>query len=389
MKHLAFVAACVAAAAMSAAGGGNVVPRGTFQNARTVFEKTGHGTVAFLGGSITEMEGYRPLVCNDLTLLFPTTKFTFIPAGISSTCSSTGAFRLDRDILSKGKIDLLFVEFAVNDDQDGRFTREQCVRGMEGIIRHARMSNPAMDIVMTFFVNESMLATLQKGGTPLTIEAHGAVAERYGIPTVNHAKEVAERISAGRLTWKVYGGVHPALAGNQICAELIHSLFEKEWADPLPDNAKVVPHPLPQPLDACSYARGRFVDPKNARDVKGFTLGVPDWPKVPGGKRERFLKEPMLCATEPGAEASLDFTGTCIGAYLLAGPDAGTVEVRVDGGAAKTLNLLHPYSAGLQYPYTAVFADGLADSRHTLQLRFPDIPANKGKAVRIMQFTAN
>ena len=37
---------------------------------------------------------------------------------IASTCSTTGAFRLRDDVLIKGPVDLFFIEFAVNDDQD-------------------------------------------------------------------------------------------------------------------------------------------------------------------------------------------------------------------------------------------------------------------------------
>eukprot|EP01046_Picozoa_sp_COSAG06_P100304 COSAG06_NODE_46425_length_347_cov_0.625000_1_plen_58_part_00 len=32
--------------------------------------------------------------------------------------------------------------------------RRECVRGMEGIVRHARSAQPEMDIVVTHFVNE-------------------------------------------------------------------------------------------------------------------------------------------------------------------------------------------------------------------------------------------
>jgi len=172
----------VRATSVSQPFGNNVCLRGDFQNARTAFERTGKGTVAFLGGSITEMNGYRPMVCDLLRKRFPKTVFTFIPAGISSTCSTTGAFRLGTDVLGTGPVDLLFVEFAVNDDQDGHHSREECIRGMEGIIRHTRQINPATDIVMTFFVNEYILKTLKEGKTPLTIDAHSAVAEHYAIP---------------------------------------------------------------------------------------------------------------------------------------------------------------------------------------------------------------
>ena len=45
--------------------------------------------MAFIGGSITQMNGYRPMVSEWLQQRFPDTKFEFINAGIG-TCSHTG-----------------------------------------------------------------------------------------------------------------------------------------------------------------------------------------------------------------------------------------------------------------------------------------------------------
>ena len=42
---------------------GNVRLRGSLSNSRIRFQKQKKGHVAFIGGSITEMNGYRPLVC--------------------------------------------------------------------------------------------------------------------------------------------------------------------------------------------------------------------------------------------------------------------------------------------------------------------------------------
>ena len=133
VKRLGMCAAAVLSTACATAAefGDNVHLRGDFRNARIAFEREGRGTVAFLGGSITEMNGYRPLVCEILQRRFPKTVFKFIDAGISSTCSTTGAFRLGTDVLGQGPVDLLFVEFAVNDDQDAHHTRDACIRGME------------------------------------------------------------------------------------------------------------------------------------------------------------------------------------------------------------------------------------------------------------------
>jgi lysophospholipase L1-like esterase len=370
----------------------NVHFRGSLKNSRLQFTQQKRGHVAFIGGSITEMNGYRPLVCESLRKRFPETEFTFTDAGISSTCSTTGAFRLDADVLSKGPVDLFFVEFAVNDDQDAGHARRECLRGMEGIVRHALAHNPNADIVITHFANERMLKTLQEGQTPLTSGCHEEVAERYQVSTINLAKEVAERITAGTLTWEKYGGVHPAPFGNVICAALIDQLFDRAWKAPLAAGEKKTPHPLPEkPLDPQSYSRGKFVDPALATVVSGWKLEIPDWSKLPGQSRDRFKKLPMLCATEPGAELTLSFRGTAIGVFIVAGPDAGRVEASIDGGAYRPYDLFHNYSRGLHYPRTVVFDADLAPGPHTLKLRMTaqKNAASAGTALRIMQFVAN
>lgn len=370
--------------------GDKVCLRGSFQNARITFEQTRKGTVAFLGGSITEMEGYRPMVCELLKKRFSNTVFTFIPAGISSTCSTTGAFRLDTDVLGKGHIDLLFIEFAVNDDQDAHHSRDMCIRGMEGIVRHARQVNPDMDIVITFFVNERFLETFQEGKTPLTIEAHSAVAAHYSSSTINLAKEVADEITSGALTWAKFGGVHPAPLGNAICTRMIDELFCRAWAQPFAKEAIVSPSRVPlTPLDPLNYSAGRFVDPHVAQIKQGWTYGVPEWNALPGSKRPPFMSIPMLCATEPGAEAVLAFEGAAVGAYIVAGPDAGIIETRVDDGPFRTVDLYHAYSKGLHYPRTVMFETALQPGTHTLTLRISRETQSTGHAARIMQFAVN
>ena len=178
----------------------NITIRGSFDNSRFKFETKHTGRVAFIGGSITEMNGYRPMMMEFLQNRYPHTDFEFINAGISSTCSTTGAFRLSRDVLSKGEIDFLFLEFAVNDDQDAGHSREACIRGMEGIIRNLRTHYPHADVIVTYFVNPRMLAQLQKGETPLSMGAHEEVLETYQISRIHLARELATQIEKGKFT---------------------------------------------------------------------------------------------------------------------------------------------------------------------------------------------
>lgn len=343
----------------------HVTFRGSLSNSRLAFEG-GRGRVAFIGGSITEMDGYRPRVIKSLQRRFPATRFDVVAAGIASTCSTTGAFRLKEDVLDQGPVDLLFIEFAVNDDQDAHHDREHCIRGLEGIVRQAWRHNPDMDLVVTHFVNEGMLATFKGGGEPLSSRSHEEVLARYDISGVALNRDVAQRIAAGTLTWKQFGGVHPGPDGNQLCANLIDALLDRAWAAP----ATRKPHPLPEPLDLQSYDAGRFVT--DAKLGSGWTLERPDWKGLKGECRGRFRELALLCATTPGAELTLDFEGRAAGAYLLAGPDAGSVEVSVDGGPFRTVGLKHAHSAGLHYPRTVLFAEGLAPGPHTLRLRLLD-----------------
>ena len=369
----------------------NLNLRGSLDNARIKFERDGVGTVAFMGGSITEMNGYRPMVCADLQERFPDCKFKFIDAGISSTCSTTGAFRLQRDVLSRGPVDLFFVEFAVNDDQDAAHARRESIRGMEGILRHCREANPLMDVVVVHFTNPGMVEKLRGGETPTSIAAHEVAAEHYQVSSVNLARELAQRIEAGTFTWQKFGGTHPAPAGNRLTADLVKELLQQAWARPLGDNPDTTPHPIPEkPLDEQSYFAGLFVSPDEAT-AEGWQFHTPDWKSLPGNCRTRFVKQELLTADKPGSELTLKFTGRGIGAYVLAGPDAGVVEVSIDGGNFSSVNLYHRHSRGLHYPRTVMLASDLEPGEHTLRLRVSEATdaRSRGNAVRILQFGVN
>ncbi len=336
---------------------------------RHVFEAKKAGRVAFLGGSITEMPGYRLQVEEWLQKQYPETEFEFINAGISSTCSHTGAFRLQRDVLSHGKVDLMFVEFAVNDDQDAGHSPQNCVRGMEGVIRHALLSNPAMDVVMLHFPNDGMLATIDAGDEPVASGRHESVARHYGVSSIYLSRYVAQEISKGNLKWEEYGGTHPKLPGNTVVANLVTQLLDQGWRSGCPAREPVAVE-LPTPLDPGSFSHGRLITPSDeAIEASAeWRRDVPEWDSLPGSKRARFTKKIMLHTEKLGATLRYRFSGNAVGVYLLAGPDAGAVQYRLDGGEWQTADLLHHYSKDLHYPRTVMFAVGLEEAEHLLEL---------------------
>ncbi|MDO4629301.1 MAG: SGNH/GDSL hydrolase family protein, partial [Planctomycetia bacterium] len=200
-------------------------------NSAKKFTETGYGTVAFVGGSITEMNGWRNLVIEELQKRFPDTEFEFISAGISSTGSTPGAFRLTTDVFSDefthGKtVDLLFEEAAVNDYTNFR-TPTEMLRGMEGIIRHAKLMNPKIDVILMHFAEPDKCRDYRAGKTPEVITIHEKVADHYRIPSINLAKEVTDRIDAGEFTWENdFRDLHPAPFGHKLYHATICRLFD-------------------------------------------------------------------------------------------------------------------------------------------------------------------
>lgn len=362
--------------------------RGGLANSYQQFTKNKVGRVAFMGGSITEMTGWKEKVRDYLVSRFPDTKFEFIYAGIPSTGSIPGAFRLENNVLSKGEIDLLFEEAAVNDIGQDKTTT---IRGMEGIVRHAQTANPYMDIFLMYFVDPPKIDDYNKGKTPLIIEYHNQVAEQYNLPSLNLAKEVTDRINAGEFTWeKDFISLHPSPFGHELYYQSIKSLLENCWGLAAVSEGRTAHH-MPVQIDPFSLVRGDYADIHDAKITKGWAIDE-KWRPTDGiATRKGFVDVPMLIATEPGAEATFSFEGTAIGICGVSGPDAGIIEYSVDDEAFQSKDLYTAWSNQLYLNQYLVFKDMLSDVRHELKIRILESKNEKstGHACRIIQFLVN
>lgn len=362
--------------------------RGSYQNSLHQFEGKKKGHVAFLGGSITENKtGHSTMVPQWLQERFPDTEFNFTNAGISSTCSTTGAFRLEENVLNQGPVDLLIVEFAVNDDQDAMHARREALRGMEGIVRHTLKHNPNADVLMVQYVNPPILEKLEAGETPISIDAHEAVAEHYQLTSVN----VGAALAAGAMDWETYGGTHPKKPGYRLASDMIIHALEASWKGA---GAKgIVAHQVPDALDANSYDDGFFLDPATAGWMGGWEAGPVTKELLPKGSiRSRYQEDwTITVASEAGAMLTLPFRGRAVGAFVLAGPDAGILEASIDDGPFKPVDLYHHFSENLNYPRTVMFYTDLEQEYHQLTLRVA--PRETGEAggtrAAILTFVVN
>ena len=179
-------------------------------------------TVAYLGGSITAMNGWRNLTTDWLRATYPQAKFKEIHAAIGGTGSNLGVFRVAHDALRHNP-DLLFVEFATN---DGGAQPQAIWRSMEGIVRQTWKKDPSTDIVFTYTITHAMKQDYLAGNCNRAASAMEQLADHYGIPSICFGPRVIDAVKAGTLVMKgsephegktlfAQDGVHPGLPGHK------------------------------------------------------------------------------------------------------------------------------------------------------------------------------
>ncbi|PKQ46516.1 SGNH/GDSL hydrolase family protein [Confluentibacter flavum] len=361
------------------------------KNSQIKFERNKTGRVAFLGGSITHNSGWRDSICNYLVKRFPETTFEFIAAGIPSMGTTPAAFRLERDVLSHGKVDLLFEEAAVNDASNGRTKIEQ-IRGMEGIVRHLRKSNSEIDIVMMHFVDPDKIASYSNSIEPDVISNHNKVAKHYNIPIINLAKEVTDRINNNEFTWNNdFKNIHPSPFGQGIYANSMVQFLNNAYSSHIDSDDKILSYNLPIKIDDYSYDNGYLLDITAAKLNKSWIIDSLWKPKDGANTRPNYVNSPMLIGNYPGKALKLKFEGNSVGIAVAAGPDAGVIEYRVDKKEWTTLNLFTKWSMHLHLPWYYTLATGLSSNEHLLEIRITETKDERsiGRTCRIRYFYTN
>ena len=347
-------------------------------------------TVAFLGGSITHNTGWRDKTSRYLQERFPTTEFNFIKAGIPSLGSLPHAFRIEQDVLNKGRVDLLLVEAAVNDRTNETDSLTQ-IRALEGIVRHARLNNPAMDIILMSFADPDKSGDYKQGKIPTEISNHEKIAAYYQLPSINLAKEVYDRIGAGEFSWEYdFKDLHPSVYGQEIYYQSIKYLLDESYKTYLA-SPSAVKNAIPLALEQKSFEAGNYLSIKEAKLEKGWKL-VENWyPTDSIGTREGFVNRPILEATSPESTLSLPFTGTAIGLAIVSGPDTGEVLYSIDNQPYQNLNLYTQWSHFLHLPWYKLLSSDLPNKKHILHLKISQEkhPKSKGTACRIVYFLVN
>lgn len=321
-------------------------------------------TIAYFGGSITagagasngEQTSYRALVGQWFTTTFPKAAVTHVNAAIGGTGSDLGAFRLGRDVLAH-KPDLVFVEFAVN---DGGTPDAMVDRSMEGIVRQIRRYAPATDICFVYTFVVGWLPELKVVGLTRTMRLHEAIADHYGIASVNMALPAAHRLIEGTLTEADFSkdGVHPTDAGYKIYADSLIAFLDAQRAR---KKVSLRLRPLPPPLRPDSLEHARMI---GADAIAPYGAG---WAVDTHNPTGDFPQ--LLVSETPGATQTVAFAGPILAMFYVLGPDTGAFDYQIDGGAWQTLDPFDSFAKGYARSHYRLLADGLSNSNHTVTFK--------------------
>ena len=308
-------------------------------------------SIAYFGGSITAMDGWRRLSREWLQKEYPNVTFREINAAIGGTGSRLGVFRFGHDVLAH-KPDLVFVEFATNDREA---SPEAIWENFDGFIRQAWRQDPEIEFVFAYTITKAMVDDYGAGCCPRAASAMEQLADFYGIPSVCFGPRVATEVKAGRLVMSMgevetavpkaapkreklineelvkkgktlfaRDGVHPALPGHGFYLASVQALWRAMEGLPPVDHAKKLAVPF---FDA------RLEKATMVPIAQSMLKGA--WTKLPADDKmqKKFGRQcGQLWRTEtPGGRIVFSFTGSECHVYDLLGSDCGQVWITVDG----------------------------------------------------------
>ena len=362
-------------------------------------------TVAYFGGSITAMNGWRNKTTDWLKASYPKASFKEVHAAIGGTGSDLGVFRLGHDVLAHHP-DLLFVEFATN---DGGAAPDQIWRTMEGIVRQTWKQDPLTDIVFTYTITTAFTNDYVNGMCNRSASAMEMLADHYGIPSINFGLRVAQlikenklimdakvietavpkespdrdqqiraRLAADKRLLFANDGVHPRDEGHDLYkAAIIAGLTQMKDMPAADHQAK-----LAKTFVADNWESAKMV-PVSEKMLTG------DWKALSAddGKQKAFGNRmgQIWAAEQPGSKLHFKFKGKVAKVYDLLGPDGGQVTMTVDGKAnAKPVPRFDSYCTYHRIATLGAVADSDMDKVHDVTIEIhPEQPDRQSVAFRL------
>jgi len=376
----------------------SLIQTGNLYRVQRAIEKARKGeevTVAYLGGSITQGAGAKPIhsECYAYRSYEAFKKrfgkgngenVKYIKAGAGGTCSELGLTRYEMDVLRRGSVvpDIVFLEYAVNDagDETDGICFESLVRmAMDG------PGHPAVILLFSVFMDDF---NLQERMIPVGVRCKTAMISLKNAVTPQFTEE-APVITKRQYFYDLF---HPSNDGHRIMADCIDYFWEvaaaapAEPADAVVDEKPAIGEKYCSLLafDRSNYGKHEAVKelsegPFSQKDVMlqyvekdenpQATAEFPDnWMKAPEAKGDSFrmrifCKDLLLVYKDSDS------------------PAFGKAEIRVDGVVTRVID---PREVGWNHCTAYVVYESETAAEHAVEISMQ--PEDTGKSFTILGF---
>lgn len=331
-------------------------PRDGLKNVLKKLQNGEEVCIGYIGGSITEWTGWREMTFKWFETTYQKAKLSQINASKGGTGSNLGAYRIGGELLftephgtpafyssrtPAKNPDLIFVEFAVNDQSD----QYNAIRkSMEGIVRKIWKFDPTIDICFVYTLPLEALPYYEKDICPRSVAADESVADHYGIPSINVAYRIVQMAREGKAIYNpekdkdgkelptpegkilfARDTCHPGTEGHQVYADTVAQYIKKMEATP----AKPGPHKLPAALEAANMENVKIITP--TRDMFSEGWNRMDDKDGPGKWLRKYMPE-IYETNKPGEKMTFKFKGSSAMLFFVAAPESGLITSSMDGG---------------------------------------------------------
>lgn len=230
--------------------------------------KKGKLTIGFIGGSITDSRGrnrWPEPVTAWFVDKFPNVKIIVENAAIGATGSDLAVFRAKRDITSRN-CDLIFVEFAVNDNEQ---LAEKRMRTREGLLRKLLLSGKS-DLVLTYTFCMDMYDEMINSKVPTSINEFEILANHYDISSVWMGLYALDEVMRGlmRMEEWIPDGLHPDNRGSFTYGQSVIKFLEKELVNKVTTTITDVEYIIPMPYNKNNWEKS-YLFPLSKVELKG------------------------------------------------------------------------------------------------------------------------
>ncbi len=341
-------------------------------------------TIAYIGGSITQGAGAKPIAANSYACrayeAFKNrfgkgdgSNVHFVKAGVGGTSSELGLTRYEDDVLRQGAVapDVVIIEFAVNDAGDetnGVCYESLALMAMEG------PGNPAVVLLFSVFMDDFNLQ-----------DNLSRVGRHYDLPMVSIKNAVTPQfyeetpvITKRQFFYDLY---HPSNDGHRIMADCLDYFWQLAEAGEMPEQdvdltkdgiignryrslkafgkADAAEQDVVKQLNCGSFTGTDTMLQCVEQDANAFT--TPEFP-------DHWMYEGTADAFE-----SFTMTITCKDLLLVykdsGDPSFGTARVLVDGAETRVIN---PLEVGWNHCNAVIIYTGEFCAEHRVELYVED-----------------